>query len=276
MTRLRARAAARAALLAACCAALAACARSPIVWGDIARTPGAPPPGWRIVLDAAGHAMVDATPVAPFTPPAGACAGSVALAPMTSREWYAAWWQRRADGSAALDVARSVDGGTTWSVPSTADGRDQGGGGSLCDRPAPAIAADSASGYVHLAYYLRPAGGPGIWFTHSMDHGATWHAPVGIFYGDDPAAASVAAHGDTVAVAYEFPLSSEPRVGVALSRTAGHIFDVHATVSSGDEVATQPRVAVRGRTVAVAWVAREPDAPASAPAVTAIRIGTLH
>lgn len=254
---------------------LAACNGAPVQWDAIVRAPGAPAAGWRLMLDAAGRPSLGRAPAAPFAPPADACAASLVFAPAKRAEWYAAWWQPRRDGSAALVVSRSIDGGATWTVPVTADARDRSGTG--CDRPPPAIAADSASGYVHLAYYLRPPEGAGIWFTHSMDHGAMWHAPVGIFFGDTPARASVAAHGDTVAVGYEYPMPREQRVGVALSRTAGHIFEARVQVSGDNEAAADPRVAVRGPSVAVAWRSRPVGAADSDDAAqTAVRTGTLR
>lgn len=258
------------------CAALAACdGAPPVVWGAVTRTPGASAPDWRLVLDSAARPAVERSPVVPIALPPGACAASLVTARLAGEEWFAAWWMPRPDGSAALVAARSVDGGRTWAPPVTADGRDRSVRG--CDRPRPAIAADSVSGYVHLAYYLRAEDGAGVWFTHSMDHGAMWHAPVGLYYGDDPARTSVAAHGDTVVVAYEYPNAREGRVGIAISRTMGHIFEARLPASGPTERASDPRVAVRGGVVAVAWQSRPPGAERSdGPVETVIGVGRLR
>ncbi|MGH7647292.1 MAG: hypothetical protein ACREND_04190, partial [Gemmatimonadaceae bacterium] len=180
-----------------------------------------------------------------------ACAASLVFAPAGGAEWFVAWWQPRADSSARLLLSRSMNGGTSWSSPVTVDERDQRPLG--CDRPNASLVADSAAGYVHLAYFVAPNQGAGVWYIHSQDHGATWHAPVGVFYGDDPARADVAAHGDTVLVAYEYPNADDARVGVAVSYTAGHTFDTRMPVSPGTERASDPRVALGAGVAAVGW-----------------------
>src|SRR6185437_3309610 len=109
-----------------------------------------------------------------------------------------------------------------------------------CARPNPALAADSAAGVVHLAYFIALSRGSGVWYAQSRDQGATWPNPVGVFYGDDPAHADVAARHDTVIV--------------ALSYDAGHEFTVRMPVSPGTERASDPRVALGGGMVAVGWM----------------------
>ena len=255
--------------------ALAACEHAPpVAWSPPKTTPGAPPANWMLALDANDRPVTGTMPVIPFVPPAGACAASLVFARSGGAGWFAAWWQPRPDGGASLVVSRSADDGSTWTVPSIADGRDRSTHG--CDRPRPAIAADSASGYVHLAYYLRSPNGAGVWFTHSLDNGATWHAPVGVFFGDDPARVSVAADHDTVAVAFEWPNASEARVGVAISRTARHIFETRSVASSAAERASDPRVAVRGHVLVVGWTSRPPRAAAGDTiAAGVIRMGRI-
>ena len=49
-----------------------------------------------------------------------------------------------------------------------------------CARPSPAISFDPAGGYVHVVYFLDAPEGPGVFFAHSMDRGATLHSPVAI------------------------------------------------------------------------------------------------
>ena len=144
-----------------------------------------------------------------------------------------------------------------------------------CRRAPPAIAADSASGYVHVVFALVGKEGPGLFFAHSMDGGATFHAAVPIFYGERLGRASVAADGDHVVVAFEDPNSRTPRVGLALSRTMGHIFEERILPISDDNgIATHPLAAIRGRRVAVAWERR--PLTDSAAALVAILTGTLR
>jgi hypothetical protein len=144
-----------------------------------------------------------------------------------------------------------------------------------CSRAPPAIAADSASGYVHVAFALVGKEGPGLFFAHSMDGGATFHAAVPIFYGERLGRSSVAADGEHVVVAFEDPNSRAPRVGLALSRTMGHIFEERILPISADNgAAMNPRAAIRGRRVAVAWDRSPPSD--SAAALIAIQTGTLR
>jgi hypothetical protein len=107
-----------------------------------------------------------------------------------------------------------------------------------------------------------------------MDAGGTFHEPVPIVYGERLGRTSVAANGDHVAVAFEDPNSTKPRVGLALSRTQGHIFeDRLLPVSSDNGLASRPLVAVRDRRIVVAWERQEGS---DAAAVFAIKAGTLH
>ena len=267
-------AAARGVALLAISAFALGCDRPPVAWQAPVRTAGAPSPGWHLALDAAGSPQIVGRPTVSFVAPPGACPGSLAFTSLGGGDWYAAWWQPRADSSAALVVARSVNGGESWAAPVVADARDHSSFG--CARPGPALVGDSASGYVHVVYFLAAAQGTGIWFTHSMEHGAIWHAPVGVLFGDDRARADMAAHGDTVVVAYEYPNADEARVGIAISYSAGHIFEARMPVSSTTEAAGDPRVAVRGRRVAVGWASRPPNENGdTAATATVLDVGQL-
>ena len=208
-----------------------------------------------------------------LTPPdAGVCPGSLVLSRAGGR-LYAAWWRVRPDSGALLLAAHTENEGRSWSAPAPVDTTDQSVSG--CNRSPPAIAADSASGYVHVVFALLGREGPGLFYAHSMDTGATFHAAVPIFYGDRLGRSSVAADGDLVAVAFEDPNSRTPRIGLALSRTMGHIFEERLLPISDDHgVATNPQTAVRGRRIAVAWHRRAPSDSASA--VLAVRTGVVR
>lgn len=253
-------------------ALLAACAAEPIEWEpprDMAGTIGATT---RLVMDASGvPRLVDEPGVAAALPPE-ACESSLVIAQAQKDERYAAWFLARPDSSVALMVARSSDGGATWSTPVVADGRDRGRRG--CARPAPALAADSTNAYVHAAYFIEPADGAGVWYTHSMERGALWHQTIGVLYGEEPAAASVASAGDTVLVAYEHPGSGGSRLGVAISRQAGHTFDERLRAVQANGTVSQPRIALRGGRIALAWREQGRAPGADAPeARTRIRMG---
>ena len=61
--------------------------------------------------------------------------------------------------------------------------------------------------------------------------------------------------GDVVAVAYEDPNSGLGRrkIGLAVSRTSGHLFEDRLAASGGISNARDPHVIVRGRAVVVGW-----------------------
>ena len=251
---------------------LAACAESPIEWSG--GQPGILAAEGPIVLRADGSAVPDSTVTlaARVTPPpTPMCAGSLALA-RARGAFVGVWWAPRPDSAVQLLAARSTDGGRTWSAPAPVDTTDAGRGG--CNRARAAIAADSASGYVHITYALQALEGPGLFFSHSMDEGVTFHAPVPILYGERLGRTSVAADGDIVVVGFEDPNSSTPRIGLALSRTMGHIFEHRILpVSDDHDVATRPLVAVRGRRVALAW---QTGAATDSGASYAVRTGTVR
>ncbi len=230
-----------------------ACVPQPVAWSETAALgDGAFADTLRLVFDATGRpAFVPA-----WTPPAwpdepAACAASFRAVRSPDGAAYASWFAIRPDSSVVLRVARSDSGGRTWNAPVTADSTDVGTTG--CARPVPFLAADSLNGYVHLAYHLVAREGAGLFFTHSMERGARWHEPVPIVYGDRPSRAAVASRGDTVVVVYEDPNSRLPRIGMALSRTQGHIFESRPPVSEDNGESTGPQVAVRGGRVIIVW-----------------------
>ena len=263
-------------------ATLVACVPQPVRWDEaIARQDGTLAAGVRLTLgdDGASGFGVAWTPAAWPTEP-GLCAATrravQALAPAPdapapdapapevpepaarepgTSEAYASWFTARPDSSVLLRVARSDDGGRTWNAAVTADSTDVGRAG--CARPTPFLSADPLNGYVHLAYHLVAREGAGVFFTHSMERGALFHEPVPIVYGDRPSTASVASRGDTVIVAYEDPNSRLPRLGLALSRTQGHIFESRVAASDETGEARTPLVAVRGARIVVAWTATQ-------------------
>jgi hypothetical protein len=255
------------------CGLLSGCIPDAVAWeGEPIRTAGTLPDSLRMGL---GEGVSEPAFFAAWTPPTwpqepALCAATLRAVQAPGGEAYASWFAVRGDSSVVLRVARSDDDGRSWNAAVTADSTDVGRAG--CARPVPFIAADSLNGYVHLAYHLDAREGAGLFFTHTMERGALFHAPVPIVYGDRPSVASVASRGDTVVVAYEDPNSRNPRVGLAISRTQGHIFERRLAVSDDSGEARAPRVAVRGTRVVVAWTGAQRGG--LTPRVT-VRAGTL-
>lgn len=255
--------------------ALLGCTRQePVEWSTTESRRESALPG-KLVVDEKGALRFETPPASAdrtFVPSAPACRESVRVAwgGSSGTERYAVWWSLRADSSATLLAARSLDGGATWAAPQNVDTLDRSNVG--CARPAPAIAADSVSGYVHVAYAMHAPEGTGVFFAHAMDRGAMYHSPVAIVYGDRLVDVDVASLRDTVAVAYMDPSMRNPRIGLALSRTMGHIFEVRipavTRAGSGQASAMSPAVALAPGHVAVAWLEREADGPATLVTVT--------
>jgi len=253
---------------------LAACAASPVEWAPTRVVDRPADADAAVVLAADGTLRPDtmAALAERVTPSAGPmCRRSLRLAAARGI-LFGVWWAPRPDSGVRLLAARSTDGGRTWSAPAPVDTTDAGAGG--CRREPIAIAADSLSGYVHVTYALQAAEGPGLFFSHSMDAGVTFHAPVPILYGERLGRTSVAADGDLVVVGFEDPNSKTPRIGLALSRTMGHIFEHRILpVSDDNGAAAHPLTAVQGRRIAVVW---EPLDANGASTALAVRLGTVR
>lgn len=215
-------------------AAMSGCSESAVTWSDVVH---------RDVPHQPSESIRGLVP-----PVVSGCEASLRVA-TNGESAFAAWFAARPDSSVLVMSARSLNG-TRWSKPVVADSTDRGARG--CERPPPAIAADPVSRYVHLAYFIEPAGG-GVFFAHSMDSGATFHSPVPIVFGNNPARTSVASNGDRVVVAYEDPNSRQPMVGLALSKTMGHLFEKRVLASTEYGRARQPVVRVTGDSVRVWW-----------------------
>jgi hypothetical protein len=180
------------------------------------------------------------------------CIRSIVTAGTVS-DLFRAWWSSRSDSSVVLSMQHSRTRGATWDAPVVVESRDRGRRG--CDRPAPGVFYDPASGYLHLVYFIEGSEGGGVFFAHSMDKGGMFHAPVAVVYGNTSAAASVVGSGDSVVVVFEDPNATTPRIGIALSRTAGHIFEQRGEVTPDDVPAIDPWVALEHRKITVWWKA---------------------
>ena len=254
--------------------ALAACGVPPVEWSpEQSVLPALEGP---LVLTVDGALRPDAMAALAeraVTPPSPVCAGSLSMAALGGT-MIGVWWAPRPDSGVRLLAARSSDGGRTWGDLAAVDTTDVGVGG--CGRAPAAIAADSGSGYVHVTYALQAVEGPGLFFSHSMDGGVTFHAPVPILYGARLGRTSVAADGDLVVVGFEDPNSTAPRIGLALSRTMGHIFEHRIIpVSDDHQNATHPLAAAQGKRIAVGWRRGAPGRP-GARATLAVRTGTVR
>ncbi len=202
---------------------------------------------------------------------AARCPRSLRVMEAPGRGKVAVWWSRRSGGRVALvgawqlngDRATSVDSASLWRGPLNIDTLDQGAGDSNagergaigCDRPAPGVAVDAKNGFVHVAYAINAPEGAGVFYAHQMDPRSPFEPPVVIVYGDRRlGAARVATSGDVVAVAYEDPNAplDRGRVALAVSRSAGHLFEQRMDANRSGW-AVDPYVQIRGRAAVVGW-----------------------
>lgn len=190
------------------------------------------------------------------------CEGSMRVR-TSDRGAVAAWWSRKSGHRVNLFAAWQDAGRDGWRGPividsfdvGSTDARDVAEGAVVgCERPAPGLAVDNTNGFVHVSYALVGPEGPGIFYAHQMDPRASFEPPIPIVYGERLGAARVDSDGDLVVVAYEDPNSgTRPRIAVAVSRTAGHLFERRLTVSTGLQAAANPFVATRGTALVVGW-----------------------
>ncbi|MEA2764979.1 MAG: hypothetical protein QOK07_1383 [Gemmatimonadaceae bacterium] len=239
-----------------------ACVADPIDWGDVfyRRSQLGDPDTRSAILSA------NLPPVSGAVAP---CLRSIRTASVDP-DLFRVWWTARSDSSVVLSMQHSSDRGTSWESPVLVEPRDRGRRG--CDRPEPGIFYDAASGYLHLVYFIEAKDGAGVFFAHSMDKGGMFHSPVPVVYGNAPAAASVAANGDSVVVVFEDPNSMTPRVGVVLSHSAGHIFEARGDVTPDDVPAVRPWITLDHRKITVWWKPGENSAGKSGDRV-GYRIG---
>lgn len=223
--------------------ALVGCVGEPVEWGDVSyRGSQLGDPDARSAVFSANLPSVSGG--------VDHCLRSIRVANAGS-DLFRVWWTSRSDSSVVLSMQRVRDGGASWDAPVTVEGRDRGRRG--CDRPAPGVFYDSASGYFHLVYFIESASGAGVFFAHSMDKGAMFHSPVPVVYGNAPAAASVAANGDSVIVVFEDPNATAPRIGIALSHSTGHVFETRGDATPDDVPAVTPWVTLDHRKITVWW-----------------------
>jgi hypothetical protein len=223
--------------------ALTACVREPVKWGDVSYR--------RSQLGDPDTRSSELNANLPLPNRAfGNCVHSV-RAGGDNNDLFRVWWAARTDSSVVLSMQHSTDGGADWGKALTVDSRDRGGRG--CDRPAPGIFYDRARRYLHVVYFIEASDGAGVFFAHSMDNGAMFHSPVPVVYGTRPSHASVAANGDSVVVVFEDPNALSPRIGIALSRTTGHLFEARGDATPDDVSAIDPWVALDHRNITIWW-----------------------
>jgi hypothetical protein len=150
-------------------------------------------------------------------------------------------------------VARSGDGGVTWTEPTRVHADDWVYPG--CPHAGPSIQVDR-SNQLHVAWWVGKEGAAGVYYARSPDGGATFTAPValGIAKYSQPAHVQMALgpRGDVV-VAWEDGTRQVPRVVVRISRDGSTTFGPSEPASAPDRAAQFPVLALTDSTVTLAW-----------------------
>ena len=241
---------------------LPGCVSEPVEWGDVSYRQSQ-------LGDPDARSAVMSADLPSVTGASAPCIRSIRTVG-TESDLFRAWWASRSDSSVVLSMQRSGDRGASWQAAVVVESRDRSRRGS--DRPAPGIFYDPVSGYLHLVYFIEGSDGAGVFYAHSMDKGGMFHAPVAVVYGKVPSAASVAGIADSVVVVFEDPNATTPRIGIALSRSAGHIFEQRSQVTPDDVPAVAPWVAFDKGRITVWW--KSPDSSGASGDRVGYRIGT--
>jgi len=157
-------------------------------------------------------------------------------------------WRKIFEGDVRdIAIARSVDGGTTFSEP-VAVHRD-GWVFPGCPHVGPTIAV-SDDGAVHVAWYTGRDGAQGTYYAVSADGGRTFGAPVGLSTGEwvPPSIARVAVHGDEVWVAWDDRREERDQREVLLARVQGGRVGAPVALRG-----TMPDLVVARRLRVLAW-----------------------
>lgn len=151
-------------------------------------------------------------------------------------------------------VARSTDGGRTWSTEQRVNADDWVF--EACPHAGPSMAVDS-SGVLHVAWWTGREGQAGVFHARSGDRGDTFSAPValGVAERSRPAHVQLAVHedGETIAAVWDDGTRDVSRVVIRISRDAGRTFGAPRPVSADDRAAGFPVLAMVRDSVIVAW-----------------------
>jgi hypothetical protein len=164
-----------------------------------------------------------------------------------------AWRSVGAGGIRDVVVARSADGGATWSAPVRAHADDWKFDG--CPHAGPAVAVDS-SGTLHVTWWTGKEGSAGVLYARSTDGARSFEPaiPLGVAQFSRPAHVQLALGRDgKVAVAWDDGTKEIPRVLVRVSRDGGRRFGDAIPVSVAGRSATFPVLGISGDSISVAW-----------------------
>ena len=167
---------------------------------------------------------------------------------------YLAWRTVMPGNVRDVVVARSSDGGHTWSEAHRVHADDWVF--DACPHAGPALAVDS-SGALHVSWWTGKAGTAGVYYAHSTDRGETFSKPVplGIARQSRPAHVQLAVRPDGRRIAAVWDDGTLPvsRIVMRVSNDGGRTFGRAVPVSADDRAAGFPVLGLVADSVIVAW-----------------------
>lgn len=176
-----------------------------------------------------------------------------ALATGANGRLYVAWRTVLPGSIRDIVVARSDDGGGSWTTPVRVRADDWVFEG--CPHAGPSLQVDSA-GTVHVAWWTGKEGAAGAYYTRSVDGGVTFGVPeaLGTAAFTRPEHVQLALDGPrTVLAAWDDGRDSLPKVLLRVSRDGGASFGPVELASEPAAAATFPVIALRNGQLTVAW-----------------------
>jgi hypothetical protein len=177
-----------------------------------------------------------------------------ALASGADGSLYIAWRTVMPGNVRDIVVARSMDGGATWSEPRRVHADDWVF--EACPHAGPALSVDS-TGALHASWWTGKEGMAGVYYARSADGGETFSTPVplGVAERSRPAHVQLAvdAGGRTVAAVWDDGTLPVSRVVVRVSNDGGETFGAAVPLSAEDRAAGFPVLGLAGDSVVVAW-----------------------
>ena len=180
---------------------------------------------------------------------------------------YIAWRTVMPGSIRDIVVARSADGGRTWSEARRVHADDWVF--DACPHAGPALAVDS-SGVLHVAWWTGKEGAAGVFHARSTDGGSTFTPPVALGTAERsrPAHVQLALRdgGRTVAAVWDDGTLPVSRVVMRLSTDGGSSFGTAISLSAENRAAGFPVLGLVRDSVIVAWSEQSPEAAEHAAA----------
>jgi hypothetical protein len=172
---------------------------------------------------------------------------------------YVAWRAVLPGSVRDIVVARSSDGGRSWSEPVRAHADDWVF--EACPHAGPSLQV-GGDDRVHVAWWTGKEGAAGVYYAHSTDGARSFSpaVPLGVAELSRPAHVQMAlGNDDLVAVVWDDGTKQEPDIALRISRDGGARFGSAQRLSDPGRVAGFPVLAITDQGLTVAWSEQTPE-----------------